>query len=56
MATIAIICRDPAGTIKAATSYKRAQIEKARAKNPKVRHPGHRAMRNYDRETAQLVD
>lgn len=47
MATIAVICRDPAGTIRAATSYKRAQIEKARAQNPKVRHPGHRAFRNY---------
>jgi hypothetical protein len=47
MATIAVICRDPVGTIKAANAYKRTQIEKARLKNPKVKHPGHRALRNY---------
>lgn len=45
--TVAFICRDPSGTIKAATSYKRAQIERERTKNPKVKHPGHRAFRNY---------
>lgn len=47
MATIAVICRDPVGTIKAANAYKRTQIERERAKGPKVRHPGHRAFRNY---------
>lgn len=45
--TVAFICRDPSGTIKAATSYKRAQIERERSRNPKVKHPGHRALRNY---------
>lgn len=45
--TVAFICRDPSGTIKAATSYKRAQIERERTRNPRGRHPGHRALRNY---------
>ena len=47
MATVAFICRDPSGTIRAATSYKRAQIDQQLAKNPRGRHPGHRAFRNY---------
>src|SRR5690606_22493877 len=46
--TIAVILRDPPGTIRAATAYKQAQIRKAQLKGGRAaRRPGRRAFRNY---------
>lgn len=45
--TIAWICRDPAGTLKAAADYKKAQIARETARNSRVSRPGHRAFRRY---------
>jgi len=42
--TVVYLCRDPAGTIKAAADYKRAQIAREQAR---AARPGHRALRRY---------
>ncbi|MFE9247046.1 hypothetical protein [Nocardiopsis sp. NPDC006938] len=51
MATIAFICRDPAGTLKEAANYRRAQAERdqlrGRGGRGRRRRPGSGAMRRY---------